>query len=212
MTEFTSDWFTRNIEQWKKYADALGRVDHILEVGSFEGRSTCWLLEHLLSDNGVMTCIDTWSGSPEHLDMKIDMSEVFKRFQSNVREVIKINQSVQVMQMESSKALSHQLLNKQNSIDFIYIDGNHWSHYVLTDACISFWLIKEGGIIVFDDYHWDLFNSETKRPKTAIDSFLRCFAEHLDVIHHGYQVVVQKKIPAVRPGQPHQARSVAKKF
>ena len=44
-------------------------------------------------------------------------------------------------------------LNK-NYYDFIYIDGDHTNEGVFIDSVLSFPLLKNGGIIIFDDYLW----------------------------------------------------------
>ena len=41
---------------------------------------------------------------------------------------------------------------KKNIFDLIYIDGAHDSQNVLFHADCPFKLVKEGGIIIFDDY------------------------------------------------------------
>jgi hypothetical protein len=35
----------------------FGKPKNVLEIGSFEGRSTCWLLENT---DAKVTCVDTW--------------------------------------------------------------------------------------------------------------------------------------------------------
>jgi hypothetical protein len=46
--EFTFDWFSWSIEPWKQIFARLGAPSRILEIGSFEGRSTVWMAENLL--------------------------------------------------------------------------------------------------------------------------------------------------------------------
>jgi predicted O-methyltransferase YrrM len=85
------------------------------------------------------------------------------------------------------------------SYDVIYIDGSHAKEDVLEDAVLSWRLLKPGGMLIFDDYRWaGLFvqgttDEPTDFPKTAIDAFIECFGEQLDVIHNSYQVLVRKK-------------------
>ena len=38
--------------------------------------------------------------------------------------------------------------------DIIYIDGSHATSDVLEDAVLSYRLLKPGGLLIFDDYHW----------------------------------------------------------
>ena len=77
--------------------------------------------------------------------------------------------------------------------DFIYIDGSHVAKDVMTDACMAWPLLKKGGIMVFDDYLWGNPRDSLHRPKPAIDAFTNLFAEELDIVHMGYQLIIQKK-------------------
>jgi hypothetical protein len=64
---------------------------------------------------------------------------------------------------------------KQGYFDFIYVDGSHQAPDVLADAFLSFRLLRENGVIAFDDYLWqealpDGIDS-IRCPKLAIDAF-----------------------------------------
>lgn len=39
--------------------------------------------------------------------------------------------------------------------DLVYIDGSHLRLDVLSDASMAWRLLREGGVMVFDDYEWD---------------------------------------------------------
>ena len=80
---FTADWFSHNERMWRELFDKVGwhspeRELHALEVGSWEGRSACWLLQNILKhENSTLHCIDTWSGSAEHTAAQIAGVEDF---------------------------------------------------------------------------------------------------------------------------------------
>jgi predicted O-methyltransferase YrrM len=80
-----------------------------------------------------------------------------------------------------------------NLYDFIYIDGSHIAKDVLTDACMAWPLLKQGGLLVFDDYLWGESRDILHRPRFAVDVFTNIFAESLDIVHIGHQFVVRKK-------------------
>jgi predicted O-methyltransferase YrrM len=63
----------------------------------------------------------------------------------------------------------------------------------MTDAMLSWLLLKPGGLLVFDDYAWQPQKPPHQRPQLAIDAFLNVVQPQ--VLHKGYQVVVRK------PGQ-----------
>ena len=56
-------------------------------------------------------------------------------------------------------------------------------------------LLKDRGILVFDDYMWAGSPILLHRPKPAVDAFTSVFGQQLLVLHNGYQVAVQKVLP-----------------
>jgi hypothetical protein len=79
------------------------------------------------------------------------------------------------------------------SYDIIYIDGSHEADDVLEDAVLSHRLLKKGGVLIFDDYLWQLEGASNVRPKPAIDVFYAFFKDDYDVVHNGYQLLLKKK-------------------
>ena len=67
---FTGDWFSHNIVTWqrvlasKNWLDNSSQAVHVLEVGSWEGRSAVWFLSHVcLNKASTLTAIDCWLGA-----------------------------------------------------------------------------------------------------------------------------------------------------
>jgi predicted O-methyltransferase YrrM len=194
--KFTKDWFEWAPEVWKQLIPHLpseAGSRRFLEVGSFEGRSTVWIMENMMQDGDYMLCIDTWEGGEEHGEE--DMDAVFMRFRANVqaaREKTGIK-SVGHSRQSSTQGLAEEISEWTGNYDFIYIDGSHRAPDVLTDACMSWPLLKAGGLMVFDDYMWGNPRDALHRPKIAIDAFTNIFGETAEVVHMGYQLVVRKK-------------------
>jgi predicted O-methyltransferase YrrM len=205
--QFTKDWFGWAPPVWEQLIPMLPERKKFLEIGSFEGRSTVWIVENMMEDGGFIDCIDTWQGGEEHGTE--DMDSVEKRFDQNVallkakfpkREAVKLKgSSVSVLAGNMCVAGNiHEDLeggdyDNKETYDFIYIDGSHIAKDVLTDACMAWPLLKPKGIMVFDDYVWGDPRDILHRPKVAIDAFTNIFAEEVEVIHVGYQLVVRKK-------------------
>ena len=66
---YTVDWFGggEDLKQIIKF-DIESEL-HILEIGSFEGRSTIWFLENLLKNSkSTITCIDPWTSYSQNSD------------------------------------------------------------------------------------------------------------------------------------------------
>jgi predicted O-methyltransferase YrrM len=88
-----------------------------------------------------------------------------------------------------------ELIHEERTFDFIYIDGSHIARDVLIDACMSWPMLKNGGVMVFDDYMWAGSPLLLHRPKPAVDAFTSIFGQELLVLHNGYQVAIQKVAP-----------------
>jgi predicted O-methyltransferase YrrM len=161
-----------------------------LEIGCFEGRATCWFLEHALDYDGLMVCIDPFKGSMEHSNM--NLSHLFEQFKANVDEAKKPTQSLRTMTYESYRALAV-LIEERQKFDLIYVDGDHTAPAVLTDACMSWPMLKKGGIMVFDDYLWNPAGyTDRLKPKLAIDVFGHVFGDQFHVVHEGHQIAALK--------------------
>lgn len=216
MTEykFTQDWFSWGPPIWSQLVEHLPARQRFLEIGSFEGRSAVWIMENMMEDGGYIDCIDTWEGGEEHDDQ--DMGSVEERFDYNLELASErsgifdgdVARSYFKLKGPSTKVLAAILAEGEESdnalleggtrapkpkYDFIYIDGSHIARDVLTDACMAWPLLKQGGIMVFDDYLWGDARDILHRPKPAIDAFVNIFSEEVEMIHMGYQLIVRKK-------------------
>lgn len=187
---------------WDKHLSRFADLDepiHAMEIGSYEGDATVWFLRNLCTfhKDSTMTCLDTWEGSPEYVD--VNFSEVEKKFDANIA---KTNQADKVRKI---KGLSHpsliQLLARPTRPEFhvIFIDASHEARDVLADAVLSWPMLKRGGVMIFDDYKWQKLSPEYFRPKPAIDSFILCMKPELNVLDIVYQALVEKRIEFEKP-------------
>ena len=198
MTEYqyTKDWFAQAEQVWPQLIPLLPARKKFLEVGSFEGRSTVWIVENMMEDGGEIYCIDTWEGGEEHSEE--DMSPAEDNFRHNRKLLMDkyADRHISIIKETSLAGLASWLLSSEFSkeiFDFIYIDGSHIAKDVLTDACMAWPLLKLEGFMVFDDYAWGNPRDALHRPKIAIDAFTNIFGETAEIVHVGYQLVVRKK-------------------
>jgi len=194
---FTQDWFTHNTTNFNdcktRLIESFNEVNSILEIGCYEGRGTCWMLENMLSDNGSIICIDPFLGvdNPERADPELRYKPLEDRFNYNVAISKKSGQTINVIPTVSYTALAS-LIAAGIQFDFIYVDGDHTGEGALTDACMAWGLLRQGGIMLFDDYFWDHEPNVLDRPKAAIDAFMNTFSRRYKVTTVGYQIAVQK--------------------
>jgi predicted O-methyltransferase YrrM len=193
--QFTKDWFSRNIPVWEQLATLLPGTPgqrNFLEIGSFEGRSTVWIMENMMQQGDYLLCIDTWKGGEEH--GAEDMDAVWQRFKTNTAIATeKTGVLAGTARGTSIVGLADEIPEHAGTYDFIYIDGSHTAKDVLTDACMAWPLLKQGGLMVFDDYMWGNPRDALHRPKIAIDAFTNIFGETAEIVHVGYQLVVRKR-------------------
>ncbi|MFH1670328.1 MAG: class I SAM-dependent methyltransferase [Patescibacteria group bacterium] len=193
---FTTDWFSENIPLWGKLLAHLAGKPHLkfLEIGSWEGRSACWLLQNILTHpTSTLTCIDTFQGSPEHLEDP-DWSPALEHLEDVFDRNIAAIGAIERVRKLKGKSASILPLLIQEQFDFVYIDGSHFSAEVSTDALLGWKILKQGGLMVFDDYQWAVAHKLEDRPKPAIDAFLQSKEGEYDLLHKEWQVIVRKNI------------------
>ena len=196
---FTQDWFSRSIPSWSLILNKLSeRTTHlrILEVGVFEGRSTCWLLQnHCKTPESSIVAIDSFQGGIEHQGM--ELGTLRKRFEANIATVESPAQ-VEIREGFSLPQLAKLIAEGYQRFDFISIDASHQAPDVLGDAVLGFELLKPGGVMAFDDYIWSPMRPGTENPlllpKAAIDAFTTLFSQKIRIIPNLplYQLCIQK--------------------
>lgn len=189
--EFTTDWSANWRDYWPRlFAPYVGKPGlRFLEIGSFEGRSACWLLDNVLTGEGShLTCVDTW----QDLD-------VFRRHVANLAPFVRtgrcLAERMDLGRFVCSRACFDDSVADDvdyRSFDVIYIDGSHLAPDVLSDAVLSWRLLKVGGLLIFDDYHWTPDEPGEQGPRVAIDAFLACMRGRFELVAKGAQVAVRK--------------------
>ncbi|MEG4805513.1 tetratricopeptide repeat protein [Microcoleus sp. ARI1-B5] len=174
--QFTQDWFTHNIPIWQRHLQQLAGIAdfQVVEIGSFQGMSACWLLDNILTHpTANITCIDLY------------FQETFKG------NIVKTGGAEKVIELEG---YSQDLLVNLDSefYDIAYVDGCHKPTSALQDAILSWRLVKVGGLMIFDDYEFTFPDSPEQDTKIGIDVFLEMFGSQLEVVHKGYQLIVKK--------------------
>jgi predicted O-methyltransferase YrrM len=205
---FTNDWFDASARPVWDSLIPLIKPKTILEVGSYEGASACYLITRLASDYPIeLHCIDNWEGGLEHKPgggAETDMQQVEYRFVHNTE--ISLKSSAHKVELHVHKGHSDVQLSsliaagKLNYFDFVYIDGSHQAPDVLSDAILGFKLVKVGGVIGFDDYLWfenlPYGRDPIRSPKLAIDCFSNIYCRKINIIQAPNRQFYAQKISA----------------
>ncbi len=188
---FTTDWTTGLLETWTRFLSPAP-VRDVLEVGSWEGRSAIFFLEYC--PNSRITCIDTFQGGLEHADFA-GVATVEARFDANLAGY---GDRVEKIKSRSVPALDR-LGQDGRLFDVIYIDGSHARDDVMLNSLLAWRLLRQDGLMMWDDYRWKSEWPDHERPQRAIDSFLALHADDLEVVHMWNQVFARKRALGSRP-------------
>lgn len=129
------------IEELRWLAETAKMHSNICEIGSWKGRST-----RAMADNSQaeITIIDPF------IDGYLDGKELRQTFEDNLIEYLE-NHRISIIQMTSAEAA--RILKKEGLLfDMIFIDGEHFYDYMVSDICDYLPLLTEGGLLCGHDY------------------------------------------------------------
>jgi Methyltransferase domain len=186
---FSTDWAAGHYFQWAELLHPLRqRQLRILEIGSWEGRSALFFLNYL--PRSCIVCIDTFRGNAEHR-----RNAYFARLAPKSEGQFERNLAEFMERIEKIKGTSASVLPKlgvaQRRFDLAYIDASHRAADVYRDAALTWPMMEQGGIVIFDDYEWE--NKAGGQPKLGIDAFLATHSGQYQELHRGFQLVIAKR-------------------
>ncbi len=177
---FGSNFFEKWIPNWQTALGNLSNKPDVIgiEVGALHGDCTIF-------------CADQIANGSNSIHYAIDINET-EYLKNNIAPY----KNVTFIKGKSYDILSKHFLNT-GFADYIYIDGSHLAIDVMNDAVLAWSLLKDNGILIFDDYGWGAHTTDEKqKPKLAIDAFLAAYQGHYKLLAKGWQVFIQK-IPYV---------------
>jgi hypothetical protein len=127
------------------------KISTLVEIGSHLGESTTIFLAYELIEK--MYCVDPWNQDPIYE----------KTFDSRLEPFIESKKCIKLKYLSEQAAKNF----TNNSIDMVYIDGNHDYEYVKSDIDMWYPKIVNGGILSGHDY-----SSVHPGTKLAIDEFI----------------------------------------
>lgn len=159
----------------------------IVEIGIYEGASSCFWSDFYMSHpESRLISIDPFTGSDEHHAKPENYPELA---QIELTARGNIAKSDNAAKIEIVKGCSWDVFPELNRrfggeawIDVLYIDGAHDSASVARDTTLYVPMVKEGGIVIFDDYgHPDV--------RRGVDGALNAFASMELAIYSGWQLI-----------------------
>lgn len=178
---FGSNFFEKWIRDWQRLLGHYSGKPNIvgIEVGVLHGDCTVFCATEIVNGPGsIHYAVDI--NTNQYLENNIAPYKNVKFTQGYSYDVL--------------RTMTHNGETKKFA-DYIYIDGSHLAIDVMQDAVLAWYLLKDNGILIFDDYGWGAHTTdERQKPKLAIDSFLNAYQGHCQVIGAGWQVFI-KKLP-----------------
>jgi len=128
------------------------RKVNVLVIGGYEGRSTVWLSNQLLNHNdSQLHTVSSFRGTFEQKEgywPDVNLEDVFRFNTYFSKYYFKLNV---IPTDDVTPVLLGATTDPDIKFDVIYVDGEHDFNNVLSDAVLSYNLLKDDGLIIFDD-------------------------------------------------------------
>lgn len=187
--ENTQNWnkeFIKNVSR----LPVLFQPELALEIGSFEGITSRYICQNMLSQDGRLICVDPMQDQyfTDRLDDNaIQMNDSLPYFRDQYQRFLRNTRGIPVeLVRKISRDAYFDIRNLR--FGFVFIDGDHRKDEVLHDGHMAMMLTREDGFayILFDDYLW------SPGTKEAIDEILECYKDRIEVLVKDQQVLIRK--------------------
>jgi tetratricopeptide (TPR) repeat protein len=180
--QFTQDYFTFKIPVWQEQlASVVNTKIHVLEIGSFQGMTACWLLDNVLLDpRAKLTCLDLQYA--EQFDVNIAKTK-------SASKVTKLEGDIHQL-IESLPLNAFELINLQ--------DRRKQPALLQKTAQLAWNRLKLQGLMIFNDYGWVNPANPEINPTIGIKAFIDSINGKFKVIYRSdrvYQFLIQKIAP-----------------
>ncbi len=176
---FTVDIFSHRISIWLDHLKPLiGQAIKVLEVGCYQGMSSCWMLDRLLIEpTSQLTCID------RNFDPKFTENIT----KTGAAERVTFLEGDIFQLMSGCAANSFDLINLQNRVQS--------SQHSEKNTELAWKLVKPGGLIIFSHYGWHNPKSAPENQRVGIDQFLNSVTDQWQRVHLSvpiFQLIIRK--------------------
>lgn len=142
-----------------------------VEVGVYRGQFT----RYLLKEGAKVYAVDPWLEYPDYGDPKVHFQDRQNEIYESARKRLSGYDNCVLVRKTSMEAVKD---FKDNSLDFVYIDGHHGFKYVTEDIYEWSKKVKSGGIISGHDYALGRHKPNTPyvlQVKFVIDAYTKAF-------------------------------------
>jgi predicted O-methyltransferase YrrM len=146
---------TRLVEQYKPGI--------IIDVGVWKGQSTITFAraQEKVAPDGFVIAVDTFLGSPEHWTLArpdVHRSLAFRHgrpsfYETFLSNVVLAKATEQIVPLAQTSENAAAILRRHGIMpDLVHIDAAHEYHPVLRDIEVWWAMLKQGGVLVGDDF------------------------------------------------------------
>jgi len=169
----------------KNLSEYTGKKLDFLQIGVFTGDASLWLIENILTHpESTLTDVDPWMGDPGLIGF--DWETAYIAYKEKMSDYFGKVTPLQMMSDEFFK-------QNTKTYDIIYVDGDHVASAVLRDAIHAFDCLRDGGLLIFDDYEFGYHAIPSRfAPKDAIDAFLQIHWFEFEKVFEGRQMWIKK--------------------
>lgn len=197
MPEFTVNWHNEP-HVWRKHLVPrfAGRPCRALEIGCFEGRTACWLLDHVLTCNAsYLHCVDPYAYNGDDSESRREadayaapMDDVMRRLRANLEPY---GGKARHWRMTSDRFFS---AASEERYELIAVDGMHSALPTLRDLVHAWQRLTPGGLLVVDDLQWEGRDGfQSYGPQRALDALLGCVPhDDVRILHRQYIAILEK--------------------
>jgi len=197
MPTFTVNWHNEP-RAWERHLvpRLAGARARGLEIGSYEGRTACWLLDHVLTHpESHLDCVDPHAYAGDDSESRLEasayagpMDQVLARFRANVAPY---GPRLRHWRMPSDTFFR---VGPRDAYNLVVVDGMHSALPTLRDLVHAWQALAAGGLLLVDDLKWEGRDGfQSYGPQRALDGLLGCVpADDVRILHRRYIAILEK--------------------
>lgn len=146
-------WFDWE-DLYNEMVDRFHDNGYFIEIGCYKGKSGTYLAELILEKNAniYVDYIDPWEKEISNSDLEEDkyrsIESIYEEFLANLNKVTNGDDRFKVIRNQSQLEAKYYL---DNSLDFVFVDGNHDPEPFMQDVKLYLPKIKKRGVIAGHD-------------------------------------------------------------